>query len=204
MHIVFIQYHYDAKIKKPDDYFEKNKEKMQFYLNIHQAGIERLSVIQRAPFSQKTVFNAINYHFISDEYGVRLRWCEKPDKVHNTAAAIKPDLIQVSGLNLPIHLRWLRKTTGKDALIVGQYTGENIWLQRILWLQQFGLRLADGFIFENEEQAKPYLKAAVILPRQALYKIPGINQYTKKAANRLAKIYRKLFNQQKVLEIRKK
>jgi hypothetical protein len=193
MHVVYIQYHYDTEIKKPEDYFENNKGKVQFYTDIHQAGIERVSIIQRAPFSQKIDYNDIHYYFIKDEYRAKLRWYEKPVKVHTTAAAIEPDIIHVYGLHLPIHYRWLRKTAGKNVLILGQHTGENIWLQRILWLQQFGLRVVDGFIFQNEDEGKPYLKAAVVLPKQAIYKIAGIDRNTKKAATQLVKIYNEIF-----------
>jgi hypothetical protein len=193
MHLVFIQYHYDAKIKTPEDYFSGNNDKVQFYLRLQQAGIEKVSIIQRAPFSQKMASDGITYYFINDEYKPRLRWCDKPVKVHTTAAGIEPDLIHVYGLNLPLHFRWLRKTVGKNVFLIGQHTGENIWLQRILWLQQFGLRVVDGFIFENQQQAKPYFKAAVILPRQSLSKIPGINKYAKKSANRLVRIYKEIY-----------
>ena len=193
MHLVFIQYHYDATIKTPEEYFSRDNDKVQFYRLLHQAGMERVSIIRRAPFSQKIVTGEINYYFIKDEYRPNLRWFDKPVKVHTTAAGIEPDLVHVYGLNLPIHFRWLRKSAGRDVVLLGQHTGERIWLQRILWLQQFGLRGADGFIFENGKQAEPYLKAAVILPRQSLYKIPGINKYTQKSANRLVKIYNEVY-----------
>jgi hypothetical protein len=194
MHVVYIQYHYDTATRTPEDYLEKNKEKVQFYIDIHQAGIERVSIIQRAPFSQKIVLNEMHYYFIKDEYGAILRWYEKPVKVHTTATAIEPDIIHVYGLNLPIHYRWLRKSIGRNIFLLGQHCGEKIWLQRILWLQQFGLRVVDEFIFQNEDDLKHYLKAAVILPKQALYKIADLDQYTKKSAARLVKIYQELVN----------
>jgi hypothetical protein len=189
MHVVYIKYHYNPKIKNPEEYFHFNKEKTEFYTTIKQSGVNKISIIQRAPFSTKKILSGITWYFINDEFDPVLRWCDKPVKINTTAAAIEADIIHIYGLDLPIHFRWLRKTTGEKTVLLGQHTGEKKWLQRILWLQQFGLRVADGFIFKNKKEAKSWLKAAVILPKQAAYTIADIDQYKKRAADRLVKIY---------------
>ena len=192
MHVIFLHYHYNPKIKSPEEYFEYNKDKIEFYSHLKQSGIDKISIIQRASFSNKTVLSDINFYFIKDEFDPELRWCDKPLKVHTTAAAVEPDMIHVYGLDLPIHYRWLRKTIGEKIILYGQHTGEKKWLQRILWLQQFGLRVVDGFIFKNDKDAKPWLKAAVILPNQPICLVPGIDKNRKKAAEQLVKIYKEL------------
>ena len=192
MHVIFINYHYNPKITNPQEYFEYNKDKVKFYTDIVQSGIDQVSVIQRAPYSNKVELSGIRYYFIKDEFNAELRWCEKPIKLHTTVAALEPDIVHIAGLDLPIHYRWVRKTIGNKVILIGQHTGEKKWLQRILWLQQFGLRVVDGFIFKNNTDANPWLKAAVILSKQPVYKISGISQYTKKAADQLVKMYKEL------------
>ena len=194
MHIIFINYHYNPKITVPEQYFEQTGDKHQFYIHLCRSGIDKVTVIQRAPFRYKTKISDIHYYFIKDEFEPRLRWCDKPVKVHTTAAALEPDIVHIYGLDLPIHFRWLRKTTGSQVILAGQHTGERKWLQRTLWLQQFGLRIVDGFIFKNKEETKPWLKAAVILPGQPVYIIRDINKNSPKAAEQLVKVYNKIFN----------
>ena len=203
MHVIYIKYHYNPKTKSPEDYFEYNKDKIEFYSHLKQSGIDKISIIQRAPYSNKTALSDINFYFIKDEFDPELRWCDKPVKVHTTAAALEPDIVHLYSLDLPIHYRWLRKTIGNRVLILGQHTGEIKWLQRTLWLQQFGLRVVDGFIFEKMGNAKPWLKAAVILPKQQVYTVPGISKNSQKAAERLVKIYQKIISHE-IHEIHKK
>ena len=192
MHVIYINYHYNPKTKSTEDFFEYHKDKIEFYSHITQSGIDKVTIIQRAPFSNKTVLSNINCYFIKDEFNPEIRWCDKPVKVHTTAAALEPDVVHMYSLDLPIHYRWLRKTVGYRTLILGQHTGEKKWLQRTLWLQQFGLRVVNGFIFEKRRDANPWHKAAVILTKQPVYPIAGINKNSKKAAEQLVKIYHKI------------
>jgi hypothetical protein len=60
---------------------------------------------------------------------------------------------------------------GKEAVIIGQHMGEDIWANRNLWLQQFGLRPVDGFIFHHKEEEYHWTRASVILSKQPIFEI---------------------------------
>ena len=97
-------------------------------------------------------------------------------------------------LGLPLHFRWLRNLLPQKTKIIGHHTGEHIWIQLRLFLQQFGLRTADGFIFENLEDAEPWLKASVILPRQPVFEIPNGQTPAHIIAEKLNECYNHLKN----------
>ena len=68
---------------------------------------------------------------------------------------------------------------------MGQHCGEDIWIQRNLWLQQSALRVIDGFVFPNRTDADPWLKCAAILEYQPIFEIRNLK-------NNITEIYKNL------------
>ena len=76
-------------------------------------------------------------------------------------------------MDLPLHFRWIRRVLKENARIIAWHQDETVWYQRRLWLQQFGLRTVDGFLFNDLQEAGEWLKVAAILPRQELIEFPA-------------------------------
>jgi hypothetical protein len=130
-------------------------------------------VIQRASKNAQISKDNITTLYVKDSYGPNLRWCDNPEDLNQKIADLKPDIVHMFNLALPLHFRWLKNYLSNGTKLIGHHTGERIWVQLRLFLQQFGLRAADAFIFENIDEAKPFLKASVILPHQPIFEIPN-------------------------------
>lgn len=154
----------------------------------------QLFVYQRAAESKRIQSNNITLIFEKDDFAEELRWCDNPVQLHQTVADLNPDIVHLYNLGLPLHFRWLRNLLPEKTKIIGHHTGEHIWIQLRLFLQQFGLRTADGFIFENMQDADPWLKASVILPRQPVFEIPNGQTPPELIAGKLNECYDYLLN----------
>jgi hypothetical protein len=156
MHIVFV--HYNYLINDTFAEIDKNTFKNK---NI------KTSIIQRSDT------NSIegNKHYIKDEFDQSLRWWQNPEILNDYIAGLKPDIVYIFGLNLPLHFRWLKHHINSDVIIIAQHCGEELWLQRNLWLQQFGLRVVNGFVFASQNDAIPWIKCAAILESQPVFEL---------------------------------
>ena len=152
----------------------------------------RLSIFKRSDENKRMEVGDITIFFHKDDFPEQLRWCDHPFSLHESVAHIKPDIVHMFNLGLPLHFRWLRNLLPEKTKIIGHHTGEHIWIQLRLFLQQFGLRTADGFIFENLEDAEPWLKASVILPRQPVFEIPNGQTPAHIIAKKLNECYNQL------------
>jgi hypothetical protein len=188
MHLAFLLLEKIKTSSSPPVYAQVFPGRHQLYTLLKQKSCSRISHVQRAAVSKSGEVDAINYYFIEDAFGVRLRWWQEPVPALESLVQLKPDVILVAGLDLPLNFRWLRRLTGIDIKIIGCHTGETIWPRRNLWLQQFGLRVADAFLFQTIEDNRPWKKASVILTRQPVYQIESLDRGTEKSAEQLNKI----------------
>ena len=154
MHVVFV--HFDYLI---DDLFA------EIYKNNFANKNIKISIIQR---SNKNSIED-NKHYKKDEFDQSLRWWQNPEIFNDYIANLKPDIVYIFGLHLPLHFRWLRHHLNSDVIIIAQHCGEELWLQKNLWLQQFGLRVVNGFVFASQKDAIPWMKCAAILESQPVF-----------------------------------
>ncbi len=192
MKIVIInhkKFDFDKPQQQPQDNVDRIIE-----LHTRQAisGSSSLYVFQRATQNRKIEEKNITIFYIKDNYGESLRWCDNPDDLYQSVSAIRPDIVHMFNLALPLHFRWLRKELLPGVKIIGHHTGEHIWVQLRLFLQQFGLRTADAFFFENIIDAQPWLKAGAILPRQPVFEIPDSQTAIEQQLEKLDEYYRQL------------
>lgn len=192
MHQAFLYLDIPNKFSSPADYLKLNSERHMNSLLISERPDVQTSIVQRAEFNETYIQDTITYYFVRDGYGATLRWWQEPVSSFEILTKINPDLITIVGLNLPLNFRWLRRMVGEDSKIIGSHTGEEIWAQRNLWLQQFGLRVADGFIFQNKPDTEAWLRAAVILPRQPIYILNSFGLAEQTEAEKLKDIYQEL------------
>jgi hypothetical protein len=192
MHIVYLNLYSDKNFNDPESFFTASYLPHQTFLKLSMAHTHSISVVQRATFNAKRTLEKVDYYFINDEFDLILRWWQEPVKVFEHISEMQPDIIQVRGLDLPLQFRWLRREVGTKIKIAGEHTGETIWANRNLWLQQFGLRVVDGFIFKNMKDAFAWTKSSVILDKQPITEIKFSTKHPEAAANSLLKFYNTL------------
>jgi hypothetical protein len=170
----------------------RNNEKFtRFYERVAAYSERKLTIIRRADVNDIIHLKNVKVILRRDQFQSQLSWWQEPEDLFNYIATRNAEIIHVTGLDLPLHFRWLRKHVGVSPYILGQFTGEHIWPNIRIWMQQFGLRSADGFLFEDDHAADLWLKRAVVLPRQNIYKIKNLYRNPKS----LAQVYLKILNQ---------
>ena len=194
MHLAFLFLEKSERSAHAADFVEKNSSRHSFYLDLKNHPVEKVSHIQRAVSGQSTTIDQIDYSFVSDTYARKLRWWQEPVEALELLTEKKPNIVLVSGLALPLNFRWLRRLIGNDVKIIGCHGGESIWPSRNLWLQQFGLRVVDAFIFHDREESRPWTKASVILARQPIYILPPFTDQEGDAAKLMPGICAELTN----------
>lgn len=166
MHLCFLHLNYDQSLKTPGAYWNEPGDHLRLYSEIHKVLGYQISVVHRACFTKMLTEENVSYLFITDEHPPSLGWWQEPATSLEKLAKLKPDIVQIVGLNLPLQFRWLRRVIGEEIKIIGQHTGEVFWANRNIWLQQFGLRVADAFFFAQKRDYDNWLKASVVLSRQ--------------------------------------
>jgi len=192
MHIAYLNLASNKNLQNPDAYFNSTDLPRPIYEKLAKESVRMISIVQRTTFNATNKLEKVDYYFIRDEFEAKLRWWQEPVTIIEQLAALKPDIIQVQGLNLPLQFRWLRREIGDKIKIVGEHTGEKIWANRNLWLQQFGLRVVDGFIFKNMKDAQPWTKASVILEKQLISEISFGSKDTEITTKSLLTFYNQL------------
>jgi len=172
MHIVFVDFH-----------FQDNNHCSEIYTNNFINNTIKTSFIQR---SNKN-FTKGNRHYIKDEFNRELRWWQNPEILNDYITKLNPNMIYIYGLDLPLHFRWLKHHVASNTIIIAQYCGEDLWIQKNLWLQQFGLRVVNGFVFASQKDAIPWRKCAAILDSQPVFEFDEFK-------NEISKVYNKLLN----------
>lgn len=192
MKIAYLKLLPDGNFKDPEAYIESMYLPDKLLQELRTTHLLTINVVQRITFNSTKNVNNISYYFVTDEFAPLLRWWQEPVPVLQLLSKIEPDIIHVSGLNLPLQFRWLRRIIGDGIIIIGEHTGESIWANRNLWLQQFGLRVVDGFIFNNMKDAHPWTKASVILEKQPIAEIATSSKDITETAKLLMNFYTEL------------
>ncbi len=139
------------------------------YSEIAESANFNISLVQRSKKNLANTDGKLKEHYLKDEFGVNLLWWQNPELVNEFVGSLNPDIVHILGLNLPLHFRWIKHYVPENTKLLGEHTGENLWPQNNLWLQQFGLRVVDGFIFSSKKVAEPWIKCAAILKKQPVF-----------------------------------
>lgn len=194
MKIAYLYFSYEPDIQHHEDYFKSDPRPHLLHKQLKQDSDLDITVIQRSAFEGTHVVDGVKYYFIADEFSNTLRWWQEPKSSIAVIKKLNLNILQVAGLNLPLQFRWLRRQIGHNITIIGQHTGETIWANRKIWLQQFGLRVVDSFIFASESDKSPWTRTSVILPRQTIYLIPHLQSNLNKTVHSLLSIYSTMDN----------
>jgi len=175
MKVSFVLYNFDPEYREPEQFYTNLQENLLSGIDPLGWGIDRINLVCRAGLNADYHTKDISIYLRQDEFRPYLSWHQRPDPIFSLLNELKPDIIHAFSLGLPLHFRWLRKMLGPHVCLVAQHTGESHWIQLKLWLQQFGLRTVDGFVFGHIEDAQPWLKAALILPAQRVISLENGN-----------------------------
>ena len=189
MQLAFLYLNRASKLSSASDYINYYPDIHKRYIQLSENSGISITVIQRADIQEAHTLDNITYHFTTDGYDSTLRWWQEPISSFESLLEIKPDIVEIAGLALPLNFRWLRRITNENVKIIGRHTGEDIWAQRNLWLQQFGLRVVDGFIFQKKSHIESWIRASVILPRQALFILNSYGVKDESETEKLQRIY---------------
>lgn len=201
MNIVFLYLNYESTILNHEDFLSSNPNLHSMHTLLRQQSDFDINIIQRSAFESTPIVDGVQYFFIVDEFSNKLRWWQEPKSSFEVIKKLKPNITYVTGLNLPLQFRWLRRQIGDDITIIGQHTGERIWANRKIWLQQFGLRVVDGFIFSSETDKNHWTRTSVIIPRQCTYLIPSLESDIQKTVQSLLAIFSMMDKQKKLVDV---
>jgi len=168
MKVTFVIYHYDPAYREPLEFYRHLHENLLIGIDPSFWGIESLNIVCRAGFNADHQHKNANIYLRQDDLPPVLGWHQRPDLIFDLLHELDSDIIHAFSLGLPLHFRWLRKLLGPDVYLIAHHTGERHWIQMKLWMQQFGLRVVNGFVFHHREDAQPWLKSAIILPAQTV------------------------------------
>lgn len=159
MRIAVVKYNYS-----PFDGFDSASE----WSNYRWPGDNEVLYISRAPNSFVQKKNGIEFHTVADRLPPVLLWWQRAAVFDNYIAKLKPQLVHIVGLKLPLHFRFLKRKLPAGVKLYGEFHNDKLWNQKMLWLQMRGLRVADGFIYPDRPSAEPWLKCAAVLEKQEM------------------------------------
>jgi len=192
MKLAFLYLDQPSNINSSSEYLKFYHDRHNHYVHLNKNDDFSIVITHRTSFQETITQDHISYYFIRDEFDSSLRWWQEPVSLFEPLAKINPDIIQIAGLSLPLNFRWLRRIVGDEIKIIGSHTGEEIWAQRNLWLQQFGLRVVDGFIFQKKSDIEPWLRTSVILPRQSIFIMNAYGSDDQSDNEKLTHIYQEM------------
>ncbi len=166
MNVTFVIYNFDPALEEPQQFYNHLQHNLLSGVDPLVWGIEKINMVCRAGKTADHRIKDINLYLRKDEFPPILRWHQRPEEIFSLVKELNPDVIHAFSLGLPLHYRWLRKLLGPSVRLAAHHTGEHHWIQMKLWMQQFGLRVVDGFVFYQPEDALTWLKSAIILPTQ--------------------------------------
>lgn len=170
--------------------FTDTENLLCYYEQVALRSKNKFIVIRRSDVADKIESDNITLILFRDSLPRRLSWWQKPEELFQFVASFGARLIHMIGPDLPLHFRWLRHYIGADTYLLGHIRGERVWPNIRIWMQQFGHRTANGFIFEDDQAADLWLKRAVVLPRQDLFKIKNLHRNPQSLAQVYSKILR--------------
>jgi glycosyltransferase involved in cell wall biosynthesis len=171
MHVLFLNYGYDPGLNSIDELLQRFHVLTGCCEGIQRTHQARVSVVQRFPTTTTIERSGVTYHFIADGLPPKLHWWQRPVAAHNLVTELKPDIVHVNGIVLP--LRYLRPRLKHHVPILWQHRNPGIprWYSR--WFYRGSFRHVDAVLFTSLDQAREWQTAGVIGPDMPVYPIPG-------------------------------
>jgi len=186
MKIVLLSYYYEGDLKDGEALIDRYHTLSGWAGGLHREGAD-VTVIHRFHTSQTLEREGVRYQFISDRYGPRLRPWQIPRDVHRQVRAVQPSLIHIHGLFFALQARSLRKTLSETPAIVIQHHAEMPCQGMRGWIQQFGLKNADAFLFASREIGQIWADRGIIAAMEKVFPVMEGSTHFKRRDRRAAR-----------------
>ena len=135
---------------------------------VRAAGAE-VTVLQAAHADGEHERDGVRYRFVAEPKLPGRRWATGvfPWRLARAAAALRPDVIHLNGLDFPVHARALCAV----APVLAQ-DHASVPPRRLAALHRWGLARVAGVAFTSREQAEPFFRAGVLRPGTPVFAIP--------------------------------
>src|SRR5215510_582977 len=122
MHIVLLNYVYDAEFATADALLERYLSLTGWAESVLAAGADRVTVLQR--FDRNIAFcrNGVAYRLCADG-GPRARPWMYPRRMHRAVAALRPDIAHINGLHFSLQTWLLRRALPYTSALLVQDHG---------------------------------------------------------------------------------
>ena len=153
MHVVQVNYAYNAALTDPDELLEDCSTLTGWSDAVLSAGAARVSVVQRFSRDVRLERNGVAYLFVADSGPAFPRCWTSLRRLHETGATLRPDVAHVNGLIFPFYTRMLRRVLPGTAFVL-QHHAEGCPDDRVRRaIRRGGLAVADAFLFAAAELA---------------------------------------------------
>lgn len=173
MHIVYVNYSYDAGLGSEADLLAVCPTIPAFARALTDAGAA-VTVMQRFSRDSAASDRGAKILFTRDRLPPRLRW-QIPPRFHHAVCAsarrVSDTVVHVNGLIFPAQVYALRKQLPHTVPIVVQHHAERPCSGFKRRLQRFGLQSADGFFFTSAALATDWVAKGVIRSQQPIFEV---------------------------------
>lgn len=169
MSLAYLNIHFDEGFGLPHQILERFATMVNWCMAVKQAGVEQVTVVQRAKMGAELEVDGVRYVFVADGLPGKLAPWQVSKALLAQLAALAPDVVHHNGQVFPI--RSLRGLLPKKTAMVWQHHGGNRpnGVRRILYRKVFSE--FDGFIFTATDQAKEWIGAKLISTAQPIFEV---------------------------------
>ena len=186
MRIAVVNYAYDESIREPDQLLDRYSTLTGWSDAIAAAGCV-VAVAQRFHKDARIVRQSCEYVFCEDGARGDPRTKLWPHRLHRRVKDLRPDLVHVNGLNVPIQTWLLRRSLPSSIPIVVQDHG-GIESPRRDFVRRLAMQAPDAFFFTAAAQASRWREAGLIAVNQPVHQVleasTGIRSVDRTAARR--------------------
>ena len=179
MNVAVVNYAYAESVRDPEELLARYTTLTSWSQALLAAGAARVRVAQRFHRDARLSRAGVDYVFIRDRAGGRLRAWTWPRLLHRLVSVWRPDVAHVNGLDVPMQTWLLRRTLARGAALLVQDHGgiappfddRPDVLRLRSAIRRVAMRAPDGFLFTAREAAEPWRQANLIRSRQIVYKV---------------------------------
>jgi len=118
----------------------------------------------------------INYEGALQSNGVEYQFLlaknrKIPSSLHRKVKKLNPDVIIVHGLSFPIQVIQLRKSLGKNVIILAQYHADKIPVGWRRWAQKIADRGISGYLFSSTQMAREWVDKKIISGKEKIKEV---------------------------------
>lgn len=166
---VSVTYHSSMNFDSPDDWFQRTAA----YAGILECLSRDNTVIniKRINFKGNVIHKGIDYRFLN----IGKRDTYFPFRLNKYIKNLKPDLVLVQGLHVPLQVILLRMALGKKVKIIAQNHAEKPLTGIKKYLQRWADRCIDAYLFASHELGADWVKNGNITSTRKIHEVMEVS-----------------------------